>query len=224
MPIVVPGLPTGPPSSSTSTFSTSISQVPTADDSTPSPASSRSRSKRSRALGDQLRDSTKSKTKRTMRTSMQHWEAGRMICQSGWRNSLKTQWTKKLQHQAMHPQAFLVNRLIRNLQEEWYRNCEVCKRTTHGPLVEDALVIQYQSSCLEGIRFSEDQSIRDHSAQGEDYNEDLQGEWDGSQPIDTLTDASEARNVFLTTQGITCIVITLNQELNSLCRMKNHSQ
>ena len=35
-----------------------------------------------------------------LRTAMQRWGAGRMICQNGWRNSLKTLWTTKLQHQA----------------------------------------------------------------------------------------------------------------------------
>ena len=46
-------------------------------------------------------------------------------------------------------------------------------------------------------------------------------ESDGSQPIDTVTDDSEARNDLLS-KGPTFIVITLNQEFNSMCFRKNH--
>ena len=40
---------------------------------------------------------------------MEHGEARCMICWNGWRILLNTCPTKKLQCQAMHPQAFLVN-------------------------------------------------------------------------------------------------------------------
>ena len=52
------------PSSCTSTSSSSVPQDSMRDDSAPSPATARSRSTRSRALGDQLRDSTENKTKK----------------------------------------------------------------------------------------------------------------------------------------------------------------
>ena len=65
-----------------------------------------------------------------LKTMMQHWESGHMICQTGWRNSLKIKWTTKLQHQAMHPLALLVNHLIRNLQEKWYRVRKVFSHTS----------------------------------------------------------------------------------------------
>ena len=57
VPVVVPGLTTGPSSSSTSTSSTSVPQDSLRDDSLQCPANTRSRRKRSRAQGDQLRDS-----------------------------------------------------------------------------------------------------------------------------------------------------------------------
>ena len=69
-------------------------------DSTPSLASTRSQSARSRVVGDQLHDSEQTEDKH------EDWEVGRMICQNGWRNSLKTQWTTKLKHQAMHRKHF----------------------------------------------------------------------------------------------------------------------
>ena len=62
-----------------------------------------------------------------LKTLMQHWEVGRMICQNAWRNSLKIKWTTKLRHQAMHPQALLVNHIFTHFSKD--RNCEVCKRT-----------------------------------------------------------------------------------------------
>ena len=53
---------------------------------------------------------------------------------------------------------------------------------------------------------------------GEEHKDDLQGDSDGSQPSDTMTDDSEARNDFFgQSQGSTFIVITLNQGLNSMC-------
>ena len=58
------------------------------------------------------------------------------------------------------------------------------------------------SSCLDKMRFPEDPSqSRITLARGEEHNDDLQGEPDGSQPSDTLADASEARNDLRTTTG-----------------------
>ena len=86
-----------------------------------------------------------------------------------------------------------------------------------------SLLQMEQSSCLEKNQvFRRSTSIRDHPARGEEYNDVLQGESDGSQPLDT--DDGEARNYFWTIAGNFFIVITLNQELNSMCRLKNHSQ
>ena len=78
VPIFVPGLSTGPSSSTTSTSSTSLSQELPVEDSTPSPASTRSRSTRSQALGGTS----------CMTPSIQHWDSGRVICPNGWMNSL----------------------------------------------------------------------------------------------------------------------------------------
>ena len=97
------------------------------------------------------------KPKKTNETPMQHGATCRMIWRNGWRNSLNIQWTKKLQHQAQHPQAFLVNHFIWHIREKWYRvstaslltsrKTEVAKYTKGqklpGHLAEDALVIQY---------------------------------------------------------------------------------
>ena len=68
--------------------------------------------------------------------------------------------------------------------------------------------------------FRRSTSIHDHPARGEEYNDVLQGESDGSQPLVLVTDDSEARTFFGLSKGTAFIVITLN----SLCRMKNHSQ
>ena len=57
VPIVVPGLSTGSSSSTTSTSPTSLPQNLTVGDSTPSPATIRRRSTRSRVWGNQLHDS-----------------------------------------------------------------------------------------------------------------------------------------------------------------------
>ena len=49
-------------------------------------------------------------------------------------------------------------------------------------------------------------SIQDHVARGEEHDDVLHGESDGSHPLDALTDDGEARNDSLT---IIFIVITL---------------
>ena len=69
-----------------------------------------------------------------------------------------------------------------------------------------------------GIRKST--SIQDYPKRGEERKDDLRGESDGSQPVDTMKDDSEVRNDFLSIEGN----VTLNQELNSICQRKNHSQ
>ena len=76
VPIVVPGLSTGPPNSTLSTSSTSVPQDFTIEDPTPGTAPIRSQSTRVRPVAC------------PQKPSMQHWEAGRMICQNGSRNSL----------------------------------------------------------------------------------------------------------------------------------------
>ena len=65
--------------------------------------------------------------------------------------------------------------------------------------------------------------IRDQPEEGEELGDDLR-ESDGSQPKDTMTDDSEVRNGFDRSKEIACMVITLNRELNSMCRRKKHSQ
>ena len=85
-----------------------------------------------------------------------------VICGTGWRNSLKIQWTQKLQRKGIHPQARLVNQ-IRNLQAKWYRvstafsltsrKTEIAKNgrgpRLQGLLGENAPVLEYleQKSC-----------------------------------------------------------------------------
>ena len=49
--------------------------------------------------------------------------------------------------------------------------------------------------------FRRSKSIRDHPARGEEHKDVLQGESDGSQPLDTMTDDSEARNDFWSNAG-----------------------
>ena len=50
----------------------------------------------------------------------------------------------------------------------------------------------------------------------------FEAESDGSPPSDTLTDDGEARNDFSgRSLGTVSVVITLNQELSSMCRRKN---
>ena len=44
-----------------------------------------------------------------------------VICRNGRRNSLIILRAKKLLSQVKHPEAFLVDRILRNLQEQWYR-------------------------------------------------------------------------------------------------------
>ena len=65
---------------------------------------------------------------------------------------------------------------------------------------------------------------RDQPERGEELRDDLRGESDGSQPIDTMMDDTDARNDFWSIEGIdTFIVITSNQEFSSMCRRKNES-
>ena len=75
-----------------------------------------------------------------------------------------------------------------------------------------------------GQVFRKSTSIQDYPERDEDRNDDCRRESDGSQPLDTLTDDSEAETTFGRSQRITFSFITLNQELNSSCRMKSHSQ
>ena len=141
-PIVVPGLSTEPSSSATSASSTSVSQDTVRDDSMPCPATTRRGSTRSRSLGDQLRDSkeTNNKTKNEDRDKARRTPL-RDLPES-FDEFTKISWTKKLPHQAMHPQAFLVNHFVKILREQWYRSrhiifthipkdrcCEVCDKT-----------------------------------------------------------------------------------------------
>ena len=60
-----------------------------------------------------------------------------------------------------------------------------------------------QSCCLKEIRFfRRSTSIREHLARGEEHHDVLQGESDGSQPLDTRTDDGEVRSDFWTVAGI----------------------
>ena len=52
-----------------------------------------------------------------------------------------------------------------------------------------------------GQIFRRSTSTRDHPARGEEHNDVLQGESDGSPPLDTQTDNGEARNNFRTVAG-----------------------
>ena len=69
-----------------------------------------------------MQDSTETKkTKIKMRTTLQHGDARCVICRNGRRNSLIIWWAKKLLSQVKHPEAFLVDGILRNLLEKWYR-------------------------------------------------------------------------------------------------------
>ena len=54
--------------------------------------------------------------------------------------------------------------------------------------------------CGRGQVFRRSTSIPEYSARGDEHN-DVQGESDGSQPEDTLTDDGKARNEFWTIAG-----------------------
>ena len=82
----------------------------------------RSRSKRS-PLGDHCGEIlNKPQTKIKMRTTLQRGGARCVICRNGRRNSLIIQWAMRLLYQVTHPEAFLVDRILRHLQEKWYRS------------------------------------------------------------------------------------------------------
>ena len=91
-----------------------------------------------------------------MRTTPVHGEARCVICRNGRRNSLIIQWAKKLLSRVKHPEAFLVDRIITNLREKWYRvstGFSLTSRRTEiahhggpkiqGPFADDALAIRY---------------------------------------------------------------------------------
>ena len=107
VPLLVLGLSTGPSSSSTGTSSTSVWQDSMRDESTPCPATTRSMSTRSRALGDQLRDSTETK-KKNKNEDIDRARRSPLRDLPG--------WLEKLVPQVKHPHASLVNRCIRNLR------------------------------------------------------------------------------------------------------------
>ena len=108
----------------------------------PCPATTWRGSTRSRSLGDQLRDSKETHNK----TKNEDIDKARRSPLRDLPERLeefnKISWTKKLPHQAMHPQAFLVNHFVKILREQWYRSqhsiftripkdrcCEVCEKT-----------------------------------------------------------------------------------------------
>ena len=60
--------------------------------------------------------------------------------------------------------------------------------------------------------FRRSTSIRDHPARGEEHNDVLQAECDGSHPLDTLTDDGVVRTDFWTVaEFLQCIIVSVNQ-------------
>ena len=119
----------------------------TSDDTSSSPAATRSDDRSVPASGNRSR---KQKRKTKNRITFRHREIDCAICQSGWRSSQKISKTKKCQHQGAHPQT-LLRIQVRNVLLKWYpgstvlkthfpknRNCEICKRTkiTRAPCRE----------------------------------------------------------------------------------------
>ena len=133
----------------------------------------------------------KPKTKRTMRTSIQHWEDGHMICQNGWRNSKLSgrrhfsikRCTRK--HFSWTTSSGIFNKSGIETAKSARTPCKRFLQKTH-------VVIQHQSSCLEETRFLEDQF-------------------------------GKSETFFRRSQGSTCVVITLNAKINSVCWVQNHS-
>ena len=73
------------------------------------------------------------------------------------------------------------------------------------------------SLVLAEIKYSEKSTlIQEHPARGEQHNDILRGESDGSQPSDQKTDDCEPEWISGVCLGITFIVITFNPELNSM--------
>ena len=140
VPIVVPGLSNGLSSSSASTSSTSEPQDSMRDGSTPCPAITQSRSKRSWALGDQWRDSEEAKNKKRrhrwstgkpvawsagMVGGIHWWSDGTRSFCTKWRTHKHLSWTASSGTsdesdigQAQHFYAFPERPKVRSLQED----------------------------------------------------------------------------------------------------------
>ena len=71
-----------------------------------------------------------------------------------------------------------------------------------------------------GQVFRKSSSKRDYPARGEEHNDDLRGESDGSQPLDTPTDDGEARNDFWTMMPV-IFRHHVEQRVITVCRKKN---
>ena len=134
------------------------------------PASPRCRSARSLALGDQLRESTKIEVRKnnedidTALGSSSHdlprWLVAFSENSMGEEASASSDPPASIPREPPHQE--LSRRVVSGMHSIFTHfqkdgNWDVCKRTIQGPLMEDAQIIQCQWSCLEEIKFVEDQ-------------------------------------------------------------------